>query len=945
MEEFLNLIVGGAVAGGLYAILAAGVVLTYQTSGIFNFAHGAVAFATAYLFVQLNVTAGVPVVPAAIISILVFAPLLGLLLDRLVYRRLAHAPVAVKIVVPIGLLIAVPGLCLFISSRLNLWFHLDIAGIEDLFLIPGLGPTPKKTWTLGGVLLDSNQIAVFGAAVLTAVGLWVLLQRTRLGLQMRAVVDRRSLAALRGIDPDRTSAVSWMLGSFLAGLAGVLVAPIFTLNTPVFTTVVLISTPAVVFARFRSMPLALAGGLLIGVIQNLVVGYADFAQNISGFSTSVPFILLLGLLFVFAVDRSRRAGAHADDDPPQPSYGTESKRRKVIAWTVWSVVVLVFALFVADEYWQSLIIRGLALSLVLLSFTVVTGVGGMVSLAQAAFVTAAGITAGWAVSHHWPFAVALILGTAVATAMGVLVSLPARRLGGLPLALATLALAYLCQNLFFQLSGVSRNDFGGWVLRPPALGPVDLADPRSMIIFLAVVLGLALLLVSNLIRSSSGRAMAALRSTEPGAVTIGISAGRTKTAVFALSAAIAGFGGVLLASSSGRITHLDYPVETGLFWLATVVLFGVRRPAAAVIAGLSAAVSPEILSHVAETSYLPQVLSGLAAINLAQNSDGILALTAQQRFERRRRREQRALRREAAATAATPVSTTPNSTTPNSVTPVSAPDTEASDGASTVLELRDVHAAYGAVEVLHGVSLTLRAGEVLALIGANGAGKSTICGVVTGGVPVTQGTVRLGGQDVTGLPPHRRVRHGAFLIPEGRGIFPALTVDENLSLWLPSADDRDAAYRRFAVLGRRRGQLAGSLSGGEQQMLALAPALVKPPAVLIVDEPSLGLAPLVVAEVYAALEELRATGTAILLVEEKAHDVVALADTIAFMAVGRVAWAQRTADVDADLLVQSYLGISDTPAGHSGSPAALAGSTTGPSTTGPAVPQPAKERS
>ncbi|TCJ35751.1 ATP-binding cassette domain-containing protein [Parafrankia sp. BMG5.11] len=934
MEEFLNLIVGGAVAGGLYAILAAGVVLTYQTSGIFNFAHGAVAFATAYLFVQLNVTAGVPVVPAAIISILVFAPLLGLLLDRLVYRRLAHAPVAVKIVVPIGLLIAVPGLCLFISSRLNLWFHLDIAGIEDLFLIPGLGPTPKKTWTLGGVLLDSNQIAVFGAAVLTAVGLWVLLQRTRLGLQMRAVVDRRSLAALRGIDPDRTSAVSWMLGSFLAGLAGVLVAPIFTLNTPVFTTVVLISTPAVVFARFRSMPLALAGGLLIGVLQNLIVGYADFAQNISGFSTSVPFILLLGLLFVFAVDRSRRAGAHADDDPPPPSYGTESKRRKVIAWTVWSVAILVFALFVADEYWQSLIIRGLALSLVLLSFTVVTGVGGMVSLAQAAFVTAAGITAGWAVSHHWPFAVALLLGTAVATAMGVLVSLPARRLGGLPLALATLALAYLCQNLFFQLSGVSRNDFGGWVLRPPALGPVDLADPRSMIIFLAVVLGLALLLVSNLIRSSSGRAMAALRSTEPGAVTIGISAGRTKTAVFALSAAIAGFGGVLLASSSGRITHLDYPVETGLFWLATVVLFGVRRPAAAVIAGLSAAVSPEILSHVAETSYLPQVLSGLAAINLAQNSDGILALTAQQRFERRRRREQRALRREAAATAATPVSTTPNS-----VTPVSAPDTEASDGASTVLELRDVHAAYGAVEVLHGVSLTLRAGEVLALIGANGAGKSTICAVVTGGVPVTQGTVRLGGQDVTGLPPHRRVRHGAFLIPEGRGIFPALTVDENLSLWLPSADDRDAAYRRFAVLGRRRGQLAGSLSGGEQQMLALAPALVKPPAVLIVDEPSLGLAPLVVAEVYAALEELRATGTAILLVEEKAHDVVALADTIAFMAVGRVAWAQRTADVDADLLVQSYLGISDTPAGHSGSPAALAGST-----TGPAVPQPAKER-
>ncbi|MDT3440605.1 ABC transporter permease subunit [Pseudofrankia sp. BMG5.37] len=925
MEEFLNLVVGGIVAGGLYAILAAGVVLTYQTSGIFNFAHGAVAFATAYLFVQLNVTAGIPIIPAAVIAVLVFAPLLGFVLDRLIYRRLTQSSVAVKIVVPVGLLIAVPGICLFVSDRFNLWFDWHIAGIEELFLIPGLGPTPKKVWTVGTVLLDSNQVAVFGAAVLTAAGLWVLLRHTRLGLHMRAVVDRRGLAALRGIDPDRTSAISWMLGSFLAGLAGVLLAPIFTLNTPVFTTVVLISTPAVVFARFRSIPLALAGGLLIGVVQNLIVGYAHFAENITGFSTSVPFILLFLLLFVFAVDRSRRAGTQTDDDPPAPSYGEESRRRKTIVWSAWSVIVLAYALFVADDYWQSLIIRGLALSVVLLSFTVVTGVGGMVSLAQAAFVTASGITAGWVVSHHWPFAVALVLGTLVATAMGVVVSLPARRLGGLPLALATLALAYICQNLFFQLRGVSRNDVGGWVLRPPALGPVDLADSRSMIIFLAIVLGIVVLLVRNLIRSSSGRAMAALRATEPGTVTIGVSAARTKTAVFALSAAIAGFGGVLLAASSGRVTHLDYPVETGLFWLATVVLFGVRRPGAAVIAGFGAALSPELLSHVAQTSYLPQVLSGLAAINLAQNPDGILALTAQQRFERRRRREERALRKEAVAApaVATPVdvpAAAPLVDTPPAATLGAAPAAGVSDK-PLVLEVTGVRAGYGAVEVLHGVDLALRAGEVLALIGANGAGKSTLCAVVAGGVPATRGTVRLGGADVTGLPPHRRVRHGAFLIPEGRGIFPALTVDENLSLWLPAEQDRDSAYRRFPVLGERRGQLAGSLSGGEQQMLALAPALVKPPALLIVDEPSLGLAPLVVAEVYAALRELRAAGTAILLVEEKAHDVVAFADSIAFMAVGRVAWERRTAQVDSDLLVQSYLGISEVPTGPPERPA------------------------
>jgi ABC-type branched-subunit amino acid transport system ATPase component len=357
---------------------------------------------------------------------------------------------------------------------------------------------------------------------------------------------------------------------------------------------------------------------------------------------------------------------------------------------------------------------------------------------------------------------------------------------------------------------------------------------------------------------------------------------------------------VLLAASAGRITHLDYPVEVGLFWLATVVAFGVRRPAGAVLAGLVAATSPELLSRISEASYLPQVVSGLAAITLAMNADGVLALAEQRRFKRKHARQAqqaqqvRAPRRDETGDQAA-----------------------AADPA--VLEVRDVRAGYGDVEVIHGVSLTVRSGQVVALIGANGAGKSTLCSVVTGLAPAADGSVHLGGADVTALAPHRRVRHGVFLIPEGRGVFPALTVEENLSPWLPSEPKRDEAYARFPTLASRRGQLAGSLSGGEQQMLALAPALVAPPDLLVVDEPSLGLAPLIVADVYLALHELRDRGTAILLIEEKAHDVLALADTVAFMSAGRIAWERPTAEVDSDLLVRSYLGIADAsgPAGDS----------------------------
>ena len=205
MVEFWNLVVGGAVAGGLYAILASGIVLTYQTSGIFNFAHGAIAFATAFLFFQLNTGLGWPVWLSAIVAIVVFAPLLGWGLDRAVFRRLASAPATVKLVVPIALLVAIPALCLYVVDGLTARVDAELPRQDQILAIRGLGPMPKRTWRINDVLIDTNQIAVFVAALVAAVALWLLLRHTRLGLRMRAVVDRRDLAQTRGIDADRTS--------------------------------------------------------------------------------------------------------------------------------------------------------------------------------------------------------------------------------------------------------------------------------------------------------------------------------------------------------------------------------------------------------------------------------------------------------------------------------------------------------------------------------------------------------------------------------------------------------------------------------------------------------------------------------------------------------------------------------------------------------------------
>jgi branched-chain amino acid transport system ATP-binding protein len=228
-----------------------------------------------------------------------------------------------------------------------------------------------------------------------------------------------------------------------------------------------------------------------------------------------------------------------------------------------------------------------------------------------------------------------------------------------------------------------------------------------------------------------------------------------------------------------------------------------------------------------------------------------------------------------------------------------------------VLELAGVRAAYGGIEVLHGVDLAVHAGEVVALLGANGAGKSTTVKVCAGLLRPTAGVVRVAGHDVTGAPSHELARIGVCTIPEGRGVFPNLTVRENL--WMATQvggglpELEDATYARFPRLGERRTQLAGTLSGGEQQMLALARALVTDPAVLLLDELSMGLAPIVVQHLYEIVGRVAGEGTSILVVEQFARAVLGIADRAAIMVTGEVAHVGTPDDMQAELS-GAYLG-------------------------------------
>ncbi|WKD31616.1 ABC transporter permease subunit [Streptomyces xanthophaeus] len=899
MGDLLVFVLSGLVSGALYALLATGLVLSYSASGLFNFAHGATAYLCALTFYELHSGLGWPAVPAALLVVFVLAPGLGWGLDRLMFRRLARVGETAQIVATIGLLVALPAAGLW-AVELLAEAGAPVKPAENQFGLPGVGPSPARSWQLAdGVGIDSDQLITWVVTALVAVTLWVLMRHTRLGLHLRAAVDNRSLTELRGISADRLSSVAWMIASVLAGLAGVLATPLLGLSAHDFTLFLFVSATAAVIGRFASVPLAFAGGLGLGVLQNLVAGYASFAESVTGFRTAVPFLILFGGLLVLT-RTARTAGVAAVDAPPVDHLAGASWRRRWGVWAAGAAALCVALYTVTTPFWSGLLAQGLAIALVFMSFTVVTGLGAMVSLAQGTFVTGAALVAGLLMSRGWPFVAALAVGTCAAAVLGALVALPALRLGGRSLALATLALAFLADQVLFQLRWL-RNGDAGWPIPRPVFGPVDLSDDRALGVALVVLVALVAAGLTALRNSPSGRAMLAVRSAPAAAVASGVSVLRTKLLLFTLSAGLAGFGGVLYASYNTRITATDFTAMTGLVWLAVVVAAGVRRPQYAVVAGLVFAVAPRLLSdYVTESAHLPVILFGLAGLALANDPDGYCAAVPVRRARRR------------AAAASRGSAPDPSGAPP----PVPRASISPSyrwegppGGADVALELREVTAGYDGGLVLHGVDLTVRAGEILAVLGPNGAGKSTACRVAAGLLPATGGAVYVGGRDATRDGAVRRSRAGVLLAPEGRGIFPALTIEENLALYLRDADARAAVYARFPRLAERRGIPAGALSGGEQQMLALAPLLQRPPSVLIADEPSLGLAPRVVEEVYALLTELRDAGTALLLVEEKAAEILGIADTVAYLSQGRVSWCGPRAEVEADRLTEAYLGM------------------------------------
>jgi branched-chain amino acid transport system ATP-binding protein len=247
------------------------------------------------------------------------------------------------------------------------------------------------------------------------------------------------------------------------------------------------------------------------------------------------------------------------------------------------------------------------------------------------------------------------------------------------------------------------------------------------------------------------------------------------------------------------------------------------------------------------------------------------------------------------------------------------PVPEVSDAVSPLLEVRDAVVHYGKIEALHGVSLVVRQGELVTLLGSNGAGKTTLMRAISGLRPLSAGSVWFNGRDVTRVKAHHRVIEGLIQAPEGRGVFPGMTVTENLEMGCygrkfdskVAHDERlDWVFATFPRLAERRKQVGGTLSGGEQQMLAIGRALMARPRVLLLDEPSMGLAPMVISQIFGIIADINAQGTTVLLVEQNAQQALSRSDRAYILETGAITRTGPARELLADDTIRAaYLGV------------------------------------
>jgi branched-chain amino acid transport system permease protein len=603
------LVIIGLFNGSIYALAAMGVVLTYKTSGIFNFAYGAVAMFCGFTFWQLRDGWHLPQWISLPLVLFVVAPIIGLLSERL-FRRVTTQSAEIQIVIALGALA-------FLQALVPLLY-----GKHDRFLRPIFSTSTFQVTS--HLRVSYNQLFTLALTAALAAGLWALLRHTRFGTATQAVVDNRDLAELIGVSSDAVSRVAWLVSSVFAAIVGILLSSTSRLDVYTLVLVVIFAFAPAVLGRLVSLPLAFGGALFMGVFQSVLTHWGS-SGTLADFEASVPYLALFALLLLYG---KRLKEVRSSYQPLASSAGAARSSPRRIATTGAALLLLALVIpAVANESLLGNITAGAVFASIALTLVVLTGWSGQISLAQFSFVGIGAFSVGHlAGPHGGGFLGAAILGALIAVPVGLLVGLPSLRLSGLYLALATMAFALTLDTLVFSRRSISGGTTGMTLARPRIFGFSFASTTRFY--YLAVMLLALFALGAILIRQGPiGRRLQMMRDAPMAAATFGVNLTLTKLAVFAASGAGAAFAGAFFGSLRQSISPTDFAFSASLALLLLVVLGGRALVGGAVVAGVIYTL--QILPSL--SSFLRWIQLGIAVgvVYAAQYPDGPITIAAE----------------------------------------------------------------------------------------------------------------------------------------------------------------------------------------------------------------------------------------------------------------------------------------------------------------------------
>jgi branched-chain amino acid transport system permease protein len=609
MTDILLFGILGLGTGAAYALISLGIVLVYKGSGVVNFAAGAMA-GVAAIFYATQTGNGTPAWLAALMTI-AGSGLFGLLLYAFIFRPLRKAPALAQVVATLGIWIALDGLAF------KIWGSPSV-------IAPAIFPSGPVH--LLGVSFGRDRLYMVALVAVLASGLWAAYRFTEFGIATRGAAESERSASLLGYSPDRLGAINWVLGAMMAAVAGIVIAPITTLDIDSLSILILPALAAALVGRFSSFFVAGGVALGIGILQSEIL---DHWSQV-GVSDALPFVIVIVAMLL----SGRLIPARGTLSLSRLPLALPSRWRPV-RFAVLSVLTLLVIAVVSSTY-RAAVTTSLITTVVALSIVVVTGFVGQISLMQMAFAGVSGFfTSVFAVNAGLPFPLPIVLATLVALPVGVLLGLPAVKIRGMALAVVTLGAAVSIDSVVFQNPSWTGGGLGKPVPSPSIFGlSLDPgAHPVVFGIFVLLVTLAMIATVSALRRSPSGRRMLAVRSNERAASAIGINVPMAKLQAFALSAMLAGLSGSLLSYQLGNVAFDRFGPIDSLTIVAFVYIGGIATVSGAVVAGIivNGGILFVLLQNIGGIASWWTVLSGVLLVATAVTQpDGVSVAMGQQ---------------------------------------------------------------------------------------------------------------------------------------------------------------------------------------------------------------------------------------------------------------------------------------------------------------------------